>query len=90
MDTGMCIVSISGQSMGASAAWDGRIDIEEYVDLFRIGNGSQTDKLQVKAFTENDIWEIKETVKWFYSDVKSGRTSVGGFAMPVDVPGSNT
>ena len=90
MDTGMCIASISGQSMGASAAWDGRIDIEEYVDLFRIGNGSQTDRLQVKAFTENDVWEIKETVKRFYSDVKSGRTSVGGFAMPVDVPGSNT
>lgn len=90
VDTGMCIASISGQSMGASAAWDGRIDIEEYVDLFRIGNGSQTDRLQVKTFTESDVWEIKETVKRFYSDVKSGRTSVGGFAMPVDVPGSNT
>ncbi|MBR1636126.1 MAG: hypothetical protein IJ682_13865, partial [Lachnospiraceae bacterium] len=90
VDTGMCIASISGQSMGASAAWDGRIDIEEYVDLFRIGNGSQTDKLQVKTFTESDVWEIKETVKRFYSDVKSGRTSVGGFAMPVDVPGSNS
>ena len=90
VDTGRCIASISGQSMGASAAWDGRIDIEEYVDLFRIGNGSQTDKLQVKAFTESQAWEIKETVKRFYSDVKSGRTSVGGFAMPVDVPGSNT
>ena len=90
VDTGMCIASISGQSMGASAAWDGRIDIEEYVDLFRIGNGSQTGRLQVKAFTENDVWEIKETVKRFYSDVKSGRTGVGGFAMPVDVPGSNS
>ena len=90
VDTGMCIASISGQSMGASAAWDGRIDIEEYVDLFRIGNGSQTDRLQVKTFTESDVWEIKETVKRFYSDVKSGRTSVGGFAMPVDVPGSNS
>ncbi len=90
VDTGMCIASISGQSMGASAAWDGRIDVEEYIDLFRIGNGSQTDRLQVKAFTESDVWEIKETVKRFYSDVKSGRTAVGGFAMPVDVPGSNS
>ena len=90
VDTGMCIASISGQSMGASAAWDGRIDIEEYADLFRIGNGSQTDRLQVKAFTENDVWEIKETVKRFYSDVKCGRTGVGGFAMPVDVLGSNS
>ena len=50
LDTGMCIASISGQSMGASAAWDGRIVIEEYVDLFRIGNGSQTDRLQVKSY----------------------------------------
>lgn len=90
VDTGFCIASISGQSMGASAAWDGRIDIEEYIDLFRIGNGSQTDRLQVKAFTESQAWEIKETVKRFYSDVKAGRTSIGGFAMPVDVPGSNS
>ena len=90
VDTGFCIASISGQSMGASAAWDGRIDIEEYVDLCVIGNGTNPERLQVKAFTESQAWEIKETVKRFYSDVKSGRTAVGGFAMPVDVPGSNS
>lgn len=90
VDTGFCIASISGQSMGASAAWDGRIDIEEYVDLFVMGNGTNPERLQVKAFTETQAWEIKETVKRFYSDVKSGRTNVGGFAMPVDVPGSNS
>ena len=90
VDTGFCIASISGQSMGASAAWDGRIDIEEYVDLFAMGNGTNPERLQVKAFTESQAWEIKETVKRFYSDVKSGRTAVGGFAMPVDVPGSNS
>ncbi len=49
-----------------------------YVDLFGIGNGSHVDRLQVKAFTERDVWEIKETVKRFYSDVKSGRTGVSG------------
>ena len=90
VDTGFCIASISGQSMGASAAWDGRIDIEEYVDLCVSGNGTNPERLQVKAFTESQAWEIKETVKRFYSDVKSGRTAVGGFAMPVDVPGSNS
>ena len=90
VDTGFCIASISGQSMGASAAWDGRIDIEEYVDLFVMGNGTNPERLQVKAFTESQAWEIKETVKRFYSDVKAGRTSIGGFAMPVDVPGSNS
>lgn len=89
VDTGMCIASISGQSMGASAAWDGRIDIEEYVDMFRIGDGSQNGRLQVKAFTEADEWEVKETMRRYYSDVKNGRTAVGGFAIVVDVPGSN-
>ena len=34
--------------------WTGRIDIEEYVDLFRIGNGRQNGRLQVKAFTDAD------------------------------------
>lgn len=90
VDTGFCIASISGQSMGASAAWDGRIDIEEYVDLFVMGNGTNPERLQVKAFTGSQAWEVKETVKRFYSDVKARRTSVGGFAMPVDVPGSNS
>lgn len=90
VDTGMCIASISGQSMGASAAWDGRIDIEEYIDLFRIGNGSQTDRLRVKTFTEQENWEVMELVKKFYSDVKSGRTAVGAFAMPIDLNASNS
>ena len=90
VDTGFCIASISGQSMGASAAWDGRIDIEEYVYRFVMGNGTNPERLRVKAFTEADVWEIKETVKRFYSDVKSGRSGIGGFAMPVDVPGSNS
>ena len=73
----------------ASAAWDGRIDIEEYVDLFRIGNGRQNGRLQVKAFTDADEWEVKETMRWYHSDVKNGRSGIGGFAMVVDVPGSN-
>ena len=40
VDTGMCIASISGQSMGASAAWDGRIDIEEigWLTLTSVGD----------------------------------------------------
>ncbi len=90
VDTGMCIASISGQSMGASAAWDGRIDIEEYVDRFIIGNGRQDGRLQVKAFTEAEAWEVKEIVNRFYSDVVSGRTAVGGFAMPIDLNASNS
>ena len=90
VDTGCCIASISGQSMGASAAWDGKIEIEEYVERFVFGTGSQIGRLQVKAFTETNEWEIKETVKRFCTDVKAGRTSVGAFAMPIDVSNSNS
>ncbi len=90
VDTGFCIASISGQSMGASDAWDGKIEIEEYVERFVFGTGSQIGRLQVKAFTETNEWEIKETVKRFCSDVKNGRTAVGAFAMPIDVSNSNS
>ena len=90
VDTGFCIASISGQSMGASAAWDGKIEIEEYVERFVFGTGSQIGRLQAKAFTETNEWEIKETVKRFCSDVKNGRTAVGAFAMPIDVSNSNS
>lgn len=90
VDTGFCIASISGQSMGASAAWDGKIEIEEYVERFVFGTGSQIGRLQVKAFTETNEWEIKETVKRFCSDVKNGRAAVGAFAMPIDVSNSNS
>ena len=89
VDTGMCIASISGQSMGASAAWDGRIDIEEYVERFVFNDGTRDGRIRVKAFTEAQEWEIKETVKRYYSDVKAGRTSIGGFAMPIDLNASN-
>ena len=89
VDTGCCIASISGQSMGASAAWDGKIEIEEYVERFVFGTGSQNGKLHVKAFTETNEWEVKETVKRFCTDVKAGRTSVGAFSMPIDVSNSN-
>ena len=90
VDTGFCIASISGQSMAAAPAWDGRIDIEEEIERFLVGNGTQTGRLRVNTFTDSEVWEIKETVKRFYSDVKNGRSSIGGFAMPVDVPGSNS
>lgn len=82
VDTGFCIASISGQSMGASAAWDGRIDIEEYVERFNLGDGTQTGKLVPVPFTETDDWEIKETMRKYYSDTKVGKTSLGGFGRP--------
>ena len=70
--------------MGADAAWDGKIDLEEQVTRFQIGGN-----LAVRSFTFTDGWEIDELVKREYTDSKSGRSGIGGFAMPVDVNGSN-
>ncbi len=90
VDTGWCIASISGQSMGASAAWDGTINVEEYVSRFGFGTGTEAGRLKVKDFVDSSEWEVKETMRRAYSDVMTGRTSIGGFAMPVDVSGSNS
>ena len=90
VDTGFCIASISGQSMGADAAWDGKIEVEEYVERFTIGTGNLAGRLRGVGFTESTLWEIDELVKRSYSDTKSGRSSIGGFAVQVDVSGSNS
>ena len=85
VDTGWCVASISGQGMGASAAWDGTITIEEYIDMVGISGG-----LQLAAIQENIQFKIDELVQRSYSDVVIGRKALGAFAMPVDVTGSNT
>lgn len=90
VDTGWCIASISGQSMGASAAWDGTINVEEYVSRFGFGTGAEAGRLRVKNFVDSSEWEVKETMRRAYSDVMAGRISIGGFAMLVDVSGSNS
>ena len=85
VDTGWCVASISGQGMGASAAWDGTITIEEYIGMVGISGG-----LQLAAIQENIQFKIDELVQRSYSDVVIGRKALGAFAMPVDVTGSNT
>ena len=85
VDTGWCVASISGQGMGASAAWDGTITVEEYIDMVGISGG-----LQLAAIQENIQFKIDELVQRSYSDVVIGRKALGAFAMPVDVTGSNT
>ena len=89
VDTGMCIASISGQSMGASAAWDGRIDIEEYVERFVIGTGNESGRMEAVNFAETNTMQLIEQMRKTYSDVVTGRTSIGAFVMPIDVTGSN-
>ena len=85
VDTGWCVASVSGQSMGASAAWDGTITIEDYIERVGISGG-----LQLKTVADSVAFKIDELVQRSYSDVVIGRTALGAFAMPVDVNGSNT
>ena len=85
VDTGWCVASVSGQSMGASAAWDGTITIEEYIEKVGISGG-----LQLKQVADSVTFKIDELVQRSYSDVVVGRTALAAFAMPVDVNGSNT
>ncbi len=85
VDTGWCVASVSGQSMGASAAWDGTITIEEYIEKVGISGG-----LQLKQVADSVTFKIDELVQRSYSDVVIGRTALAAFAMPVDVSGSNT
>ena len=90
VDTGFCIASISGQSMGASATWDGRIDVEEYVDLFHFNNGTRDGRIVMKGISEEVAYRLIEKMERSYSDVKSGRSSIGAFAMPIDLNSSNS
>ena len=85
VDIGGCIASISGQSMGADAAWDGKLEIEESVGRFAFGNGNLNGRIRPVGFTESTSWEINELVQRAYSDVVSGKTAVGAFCMPVDM-----
>ena len=85
VDTGWCVASVSGQSMGANAAWDGTITVEDYIERVDISGG-----LRLKSISENIVFEIDELVQRSYSDVVRGRTALGAFAMPVDVTGSNS
>ena len=79
VDTGNCIASISGQSMGAAAAWDGKIEIEESVGRFAIGGG-----MAVRTFDGELNIETMELVIRGYSDTV-GRSSMGAFCRPVEM-----
>ncbi|MGN1184544.1 MAG: hypothetical protein ACI4R7_04885 [Oliverpabstia sp.] len=82
VDTGNCIASISGQSMGAAAAWDGRIEIEERTGRFALGGG-----LVVRAFAGEMKMETMELVIRSYSDMVV-RSGIGAFCRPVEMEGN--
>jgi len=77
---GDCIASISGQAMGAAAAWDGKITIEEKIGRFVLGGG-----LDVKNITDEMGMQMIEYVQRSYTEQVQGRTAIGAFCRPVDV-----
>ena len=89
VDTGYCIASVSGQSMGADAAWDGRLEFTDSMPRTAFGRDT-AGKLLVKPFGFAEEWEIDELMQRAYADIFSSRSGIGAFVMPVDVAGSNT
>ncbi len=88
VDTGYCIASVSGQSMGADAAWDGRLGFTD--SMPRIAFGRDTaGRLLVRPFGFAGEWEIDELMQRACADIFSARSGIGAFVMPVDVAGSN-
>ncbi len=79
VDVGDAIASISGQSMAAAAAWDGKITVEEAVGLFSIGGS-----LSARAFAVDIQTETMELVQKYYSETIS-RIPVGAYAEPIEV-----
>ena len=79
VDTGACLASISGQSMGAEAAWDGTIKVDEMIGKIAIGGG-----MKIVGFTESIKTETMELVQRSYSDAMK-KVGIGAFCMPVDL-----
>lgn len=82
VEVGGCIASISGQAMAAAAAWDGKIEIGEYVSRFPLAGG-----LQAREFSGELQTETMELVVREYADHMAGRTALGGFCRPVETGG---
>ena len=80
VETGGCLASITGQSMGAGEAWDGETRISESFTEFSIGAG-----IRVASFYDAVSFEIDETVRRAYADVLANRVAVGAFAMPIEM-----
>ncbi len=86
---GMCVASISGQNMAAASGWDGKIEAEDYVERFGFGTGEGNEVLKVHGFTESDNWRLYQIRREAYAEIMARKPRIGGFAVVVDVNGSN-
>ncbi len=78
VDTGCCIASISGQSMGATAEWDGVIDLEEKIGVFAIGGG-----IGFTGFDYDMQFAFREIVNRSFADT-FGKAVIGAFGEPIE------
>jgi len=77
IDVGGCVASISGQAMGAAAAWDGTLKLSETVSRFGVGN-----TLATKVLTDVMKLEYDKIHKESLSETITGRRSIGAFGRP--------
>ena len=83
IEIGDIIASISGQSMAAKEAWDGKIAIDEKIQPFRL-----TAAIRPIAFTEAIEKEVKWVVNYYWSDTITGRQKVGAFGKIMETGGT--
>lgn len=76
--TGDLVASVSGQSMAAGEAWDGKIEISDFVGRFGIGG-----VITGRGFSEMIDFETRENGKQEYRET-FGKFLIGGFALPID------
>ena len=83
IEVGDVIASISGQSMAAKEAWDGKIAIDEKIQPFRL-----TAAIRPIAFTEAMEKEVKWVVNYYWSDTITGRQKIGAFGQIIETGGT--
>lgn len=83
IEIGDVIASISGQSMAAKEAWDGKITIDEKIQPFRL-----TAAIRPVAFSEVMEKEVKWVVNYYWSDTITGRQKVGAFGKIMETGGT--
>lgn len=82
VDVGDCIASVSGQAMAAGEAWDGKLEVEDYITRFAIGGG-----LDVNGFRDSLSMQMKETVNRGFEVYFAERARISGFCRPVEMEG---
>ena len=83
IEIGDVIASISGQSMAAKEAWDGKITIDEKIQPFRL-----TAAIRPTAFTEVMEKEVKWVVNYYWGDTITGRQRIGAFGKIMETGGT--